>query len=256
MKLMRNGAVAIALCSFALPALAGGGGRLSGVPNSMNRLVRGNPADKEIALTFDDGPHPGYTQRILDILETEHVKATFFVVGSQVDIHPELARMESVDGHEVANHTYDHVRLPTLTPTEVTRQLVLGAKSIERATGVSPRFFRPPGGEYDEVTVEAAHKLGYIMTLWTDDPGDFADPGAAVILKRTLRYANNGGILLLHDGTEQTIQILPELIHRLKSQGFRFVTVTEMAEDRGAITHGGPMVYPKSREKTGRMALQ
>ena len=158
------------------------------------------------------------------------------------------------EGREVANHTYDHLRLPTLTPGEVTSELVRGAKAIERATGVSPRFFRPPGGEYDEVTVEAAHKLGYVMALWTDDPGDFANPGAAVILKRTLRFANNGGILLLHDGTEQTIQILPDLIHRLKRQGYKFVTVTEMAEDRGAITHGGPVVYPKVIRHSARLS--
>ena len=225
-------------------AYAGGGGHEGGGSAIGDRLVRGNPELPQIALTFDDGPHPGYTQRILNILKTENVKATFFVLGSQVDLHPELAKMEVIDGHQIANHTYDHLRLPALKPKQVYDEIARGADAIERATGVHPYYFRPPGGEYDDVTVKAVKKHGSVMTLWTDDPGDYANPGSAAIVKRTLRFASNGGIILLHDGTDQTIQILPDLIHRLKQQGYQFVTVSELAHQRGAIRFGGPNIFP------------
>jgi len=208
------------------------------------KLVRGNPARKEIALTFDDGPHPQYTPRLLDILRREKVRATFFVVGKMVDKYPQLVQQEIADGHEVANHTYHHLRLPTLSPEGIARELRSGSLAIARAIGSTTNLFRPPGGEYDERVIAVVKRLGYAMVLWTDDPGDFAKPGAKVIEQRTLGRVRNGAIILLHDGSQQTLEVLPNMLRRLKAQGYSFVTCSEMAQQRGIITTGGPRVFP------------
>ena len=124
------------------------------------KLVRGNPALKEIALTFDDGPHGPITDRLLDILKKENVPATFFLVGKMVDKYPGLVRREAAEGHEVANHTYDHLRLPVLPVPTIEYEMKEGADAVERAVGSAPRLYRPPGGEYDKAVVEATKRLG------------------------------------------------------------------------------------------------
>lgn len=212
------------------------------------KLVRGNPLKKEIALTFDDGPHPVYTQKTLAILKQANVKATFFVVGKMVDKHPELVQQEVAEGHEVANHTYNHLRLPTIPVQNIEPELYNGAEAIKRAVGQPTKLFRPPGGEYDEDVIRAAQNLRYVMVLWTDDPGDFANPGESWIEGYTIKYVSNGGIILLHDGVQQTLDILPDLIRRLKAQGFKFVTCSEMAREQGIIITGGPRVDPPKQK--------
>jgi hypothetical protein len=129
-----------------------------------------------------------------------------------------------------------------LPAAEVESQLREGAEAIERTIGSAPRLYRPPGGEYDAATIEATKRLGYVMVLWTDDPGDFARPSAAVIKERTLSNIRNGSIVLLHDGIPETLEMLPDLIDKLRKQGYRFVTISEMARVRGAIVTGGPKV--------------
>jgi peptidoglycan/xylan/chitin deacetylase (PgdA/CDA1 family) len=206
------------------------------------RLVRGNPMRKEIALTFDDGPHPLFTPKLLDLLRREQVPVTFFVVGKMVDKNPELVQQEAAEGHEVANHTYHHLRLASLPPDMIEPELREGARAIMRALGVPTRLYRPPGGEYDNDVIEVTRHLGYVMVLWTDDPGDYVRPGSAVIEQRAMRSIRNGGILLMHDGIQQTLDILPDLIAKLKKRGFKFVTCSQMARESGDITTGGPSV--------------
>lgn len=213
------------------------------------KLVRGNPHIKTIALTFDDGPHPVFTQELMAILKAENVTATFFVIGEHVDAHPDLVQQAAAQGIEIANHTYHHLRLPTIPVPDIAYELKQGALAIERAIGYSTRLYRPPGGEYDQDVINTTRELDYIMVLWTDDPGDYADPGTGVIEKRVIRDVSDGGILLLHDGAAQTVTILPNLIKKLKKRGFRFVTCSEMARERGVITTGGPQVLPPTPKR-------
>ncbi|HEU4751827.1 MAG TPA: polysaccharide deacetylase family protein [Armatimonadota bacterium] len=198
------------------------------------KLVHGDPARKEIALTFDDGPHPGFTPRILDILKRCGVKATFFLVGQMAERYPELVRAELADGHSIGNHTYHHVSLVRIPDALVPAEIKACGRVLQAITGKAPRLFRPPGGEYDRQVAEAAGALGYRMVLWTDDPGDYASPGARVIQQRLLRRIGNGGIILVHDGIQQTVDVLPGIIQYLKARGYRFVTVDEMLRDRPA----------------------
>jgi peptidoglycan/xylan/chitin deacetylase (PgdA/CDA1 family) len=194
------------------------------------KLLRGDAGRKWIALTFDDGPHPGYTERLLRILKEYDVPATFFLVGQMAEQHPELVREEAAAGHSIANHTYHHLSLPKIPEDAAATEIKACGEVLRSITGQAPRLFRPPGGEYDDDVAEAAEALGYRMVLWTDDPGDYASPGGDVIARRTLEHAKNGGIILLHDGIEQTIEVLPQILRTLKARGYRFVTVNEMLE--------------------------
>ncbi len=192
------------------------------------KLTRGDSKYKEIALTFDDGPHTGYTKQLLSILDKYNVPATFFVVGVQAEKYPDLVKAEEAKGHLIANHTYHHVSLPKIPREYVTAEMLACTHVISHITGQSPRYFRPPGGEYNQVVADAAEALGYTMVLWTDDPGDYSSPGDDVILQRTLAHANPGGIILLHDGIAQTVRILPRLLQTLKQEGYTFVRVDQM----------------------------
>lgn len=194
------------------------------------KLQRGDPSRKWIALTFDDGPHLGYTERILKILDQYDVPATFFLVGQMAERHPDLVRAEAVGGHSIANHTYHHLSLPKIPRDSVATEIKACGEVLHSITGKAPHLFRPPGGEYNDQVAEASEALGYRMILWTDDPADYASPGADVILKRTLDHVENGGIILLHDGIDQTIQVLPKILSYLKSHGYECVTIDEMLE--------------------------
>ncbi len=199
----------------------------------MDKVLRGNPNRREIALTIDDGPHPAYTPKLLQILNLAGVPATFFVVGERAEQYPELVRAEVAGGHEVGNHTYDHVSLIKIPPEYIDTEIKACGDVLTQITGHTPHLFRPPGGEYNRAVAESAEALGYKMILYSDDPGDYADPGAQVIETRTLDTISNGGIILLHDGSAQTLQILPQIIQRLKARGFRFVTVDQLLRPGG-----------------------
>lgn len=196
-----------------------------------HKLIRGAPQLKEVALTFDDGPHPAYTPQILAILQAYNVKATFFVVGERAEQYPELIRDEAAGGHEIGNHTYHHVNLTKVTPAEAETEIKACGEVVRAITGKSPHLFRPPGGDYSSQTAVEAEALGYTTVLWTDDPGDFKHPGDQVIMDRTIDHLCPGAVILLHDGIHQTIDILPSLIEQIRAKGYRIVTVDQLIRD-------------------------
>jgi peptidoglycan/xylan/chitin deacetylase (PgdA/CDA1 family) len=187
---------------------------------------------KAIALTFDDGPHGTLTTQLLAELKKLDVKATFFVVGKMVDRYPDLVRQEMAQGHEVGNHTYNHLNLDKLTTPQVDLEYKNCSDAIQRATGFRPRFCRPPGGRFDTEVLRAATDEGMWTVLWTDDPGDFARPDPKVLVERLDNQLKDGGILLLHDGIPQTMQVLPEVVQELRKRGYRFVTCSELLAQR------------------------
>lgn len=208
------------------------------------KFFRGSPTRKWIALTFDDGPHPDYTPALLDILKRYNAKATFFVVGEMAEKHPELIRAETSAGHSVGNHTYDHVSLIKIPDEYVATEIKACGDVLQAITGKSPTLFRPPGGAYDPFVAEAAESLGYTMVLWTDDPGDYASPGISIIEKRLLQDFRPGGVLLLHDGIQQTVDLLPAFLQRMQAQGYEFVTIDQML---AAEKPGSPVRMPAQR---------
>jgi peptidoglycan-N-acetylglucosamine deacetylase len=203
---------------------------------SIAKIQRGDTGRKEIALTFDDGPHPSFTPKLLDLLKQLNLHATFFLVGEKVDQAPYLLPRMLQEGHDVANHTYHHVNLKNLPTELVDNEMRLASDAIRRADGQEPVFFRPPGGQYNNDVVRDAEKLKMITVLWTDDPGDYASPGAAVIEDRLMKHVRPGAVILLHDGMEQTYRILPDFVAKMRGAGYKFVTLSEMARHMEA-TH-------------------
>jgi peptidoglycan-N-acetylglucosamine deacetylase len=193
-----------------------------------SKLMRGDPNKRQIALTFDDGPHPDTTPKLLAILDKYKVKATFFQIGEMAEKYPDLVRAAVAAGHSLGNHTYHHVSLIKIPEEDVAREIKSCGEVLRSITGKAPRWLRPPGGDYDPRVAEVSEALGYTMVLWTDDPGDYASPGQRVILSRTLNTVSNGGILLLHDGIQQTVDVLPQLIESLQKRGYQFVTIDAM----------------------------
>ncbi len=216
-------------------AIAGPSGALSPqVHPPWHAHRRGNPQERTLALTFDDGPHPVFTPRLLAILRRYHVKATFFVVGKMAQQHPELVRAEVAAGHLIGNHTFHHVNLTRIPDSEVRNEWLACQLVVKGITGQTMRYDRPPGGDWDASVVREAERLGLTTVLWTDDPGDYASPGDRKIETRVLDRINNGGIILLHDGIQQTLDVLPQIIEHLQSHGYRFVTVDQMRAERVA----------------------
>lgn len=196
------------------------------------KLIRGDPRVPVVTLTFDDGPHPEFTPQILAILQRYHVRATFFVVGKMAEQYPDLVRAERAGGHVIGNHTYHHVNLTKIPDDEIVPEWQACEDVVKAITGDTMRFCRPPGGDYDRVVILAATDLGLTTVLWTDDPGDYASPGEKTIERRVLGAIGNGGIILLHDGVQQTIDVLPQIIEGLRRRGLRFETVDTMAAPR------------------------
>jgi peptidoglycan/xylan/chitin deacetylase (PgdA/CDA1 family) len=192
-------------------------------------IYRGDINRKEVALTFDDGPHPKWTPLLLALLKKLHVRATFFVVGKMVDKYPDLVADEIMQGDEVGNHTYDHISMRKLDEQQCRYELWKGAMAIRRVTGYTPRFFRPPGGSLTPDGQRAASSLHFSSVMWTDNSKDFAYPPGWLLEKRLLSGDHNGAILLCHDGIPMTMNILPNLVARLRAHGYSFVTISVLA---------------------------
>jgi len=194
------------------------------------RLAHGASRYREVALTFDDGPHPKYTSRILSILQHYRVRATFFMVGYMANRNPHWAKQVVQLGNEVGNHTYDHFRLTSLPADEVVYQIRQTQDVLYQITGKHPRFIRPPGGRYDQGVLQRLAENGLAVALWTYNTKDLDVADSEVILRDTLRGLESGSIILLHDGSDATIEALPRLIEAILAKGFRLVTLSEMLD--------------------------
>lgn len=213
------------------------------------KLVRGPHRIKSLLLTFDDGPHARSTPALLKILADEKVPATFFVIGKMVEKRPDLLRAIHGAGHTIGNHTFSHVTLPRLPKDEIRTEYRANNDIVEKITGERMRFCRPPGGDYDGKTIQAALDEGLTTVLWTDDPGDFANPGDGIVLDRTLKRLSNGGVLLLHDGSPNTLDVLRELIHEARARGFSFTTPQAMIAGIGDLRRSPLTVMRMGRER-------
>lgn len=186
---------------------------------------------KEIALTFDDGPYPFYTDLLLHELERSHAVATFFLVGRSSQEFPELVNRIVADGDEIGDHTFNHYKLTKLSGAQIAAQIAEDANLLEPFVGAPLKLFRPPHGRFDHRVVALAHAMGYDTIFWSDSPEDTKDISPALVVTRTLEQASPGGIILMHNGQYRTIEALPIIIDRLRSEGYTFVTVTRLLED-------------------------
>jgi len=198
---------------------------------SQGRVWRGTPRGREIALTFDDGPNPLATPLLLSILRRYGVHATFFVIGEHARAYPYLLREMVADGHEIGDHTYHHPNMTSVDDLTVEQEIEAAAAVIRSATGRPPRWVRPPGGDYDEAVVAAAGRGAMGLAMWTTNSGDWALPPAKVVVERVLAHAQPGAVVLLHNGTLNTVRALPEIIVELQRRGYRLVTFSQIARN-------------------------
>src|SRR5271155_3163860 len=200
-------------------------------------------ADKKLAITFDDGPDPRWTPQILDILKRENVPATFFVIGGEATRYPEILRREYAQGDEIGNHTYTHPPWDEISKTQARWELNLTQRLIESTLGVKTILFRPPYGidhqpEYAEEVAQLpfAQDMGYLIIGQKIDPHDWQQVNgkpnpAKEIVDEVVQQANDGNIILFHDGggdRTQTIAALPQVIDTLRAKGYTFVSVTDL----------------------------
>lgn len=187
---------------------------------------------RQIALTFDDGPHPKYTHEVIDILERYEIKATFFCVGANISAFPDAIQRMADLGHEIGNHTWSHPYLPDLNPQQLTRQIEETSTAIHQIAQCTPTFFRPPYGSQSPALLSSLLIQDVIVALWDIEPLDWAMPGATQISGRVLGGAQPGSVVLMHDGggdRSQTVAALPEIIEGLLEMGYELVTVSALA---------------------------
>ncbi|MGL5064993.1 MAG: polysaccharide deacetylase family protein [Microcoleus sp.] len=190
-----------------------------------------NSQQKAIALTFDDGPWPKTTEQILDILKKNNIKATFFWVGRYLQSYPELGRKVAAAGHAIGNHTWSH-QYHQHNDRGASREIDRTTSLIQEVTGVKTSMFRPPGGILTNGLVAYAQKKDYATIMWSADSLDWRSSTQS-LMENVMRQANSGGIVLMHDGggnRARTVQALPEIISRLRKEGYRFVTVPELLQ--------------------------
>jgi peptidoglycan-N-acetylglucosamine deacetylase len=181
-----------------------------------------------VLLTFDDGPDPAFTPQVLKILAANHIHAVFCLIGAQAQAHPTMVRRVLAGGHILCDHTQDHdLKLAQRGADRIHRDIAKGAASILETSGIHPRFFRAPGGNWS-VPMEAEVRAQHMTPLkWTVDPRDWSRPGSQQITAAVLSQLRPGGVVLMHDGggdRSQTVDALRTLIELLRGAGYHFAT--------------------------------
>ncbi|HEX3046457.1 MAG TPA: polysaccharide deacetylase family protein [Bacillota bacterium] len=195
----------------------------------------GNPNIKTLALTFDDGPDSQFTPKILDVLKKYNVKATFFVVGSQIEKYPEIFKRIIREGHAIGSHSYQHLNICRLSAAKIKFQLNKNQELIQNNGGSALVYYRPPYGALDPTSIELISKNGYKIVLWTIDSLDWRGFKKQQVLANVVPKLKNGYIILQHCGTQTqkeslngTVEALPGIIESAQRLGCRFTTIPEL----------------------------
>lgn len=199
----------------------------------MAELPPNEDTSRAVALTFDDGPNPEATPRLLDLLAEQHAVASFFLLGRHVQRWPELARRVVAEGHCVANHGYAHRRLDFAGPARAHAEIAAGAHAIEDATGVRPTYFRAPHGARSPFVSPAARRLGEDTVGWSVGSNDHALRDATAIAKRVIERSRPRSIVLMHDADAYdatanrlaTVEAVRSIISALRARGLRLVSL-------------------------------
>ena len=187
---------------------------------------------KKVAFTFDDGPRPAATLRLRTILAQYHISATFFIVGRMAAKYPDLIRDLSGDGHEIANHTWSHPDIRTLTPQQMKRELDYTRDIIYQLTGIDTRLFRTPGSTMEYLTKWFTVPESYTLVLWDVHSLDHERKPRDEIIERIESQVKDGDIILFHSGVPSTVESLDCIIPELRRRGFEFLTVSEILRYR------------------------
>jgi len=201
---------------------------------SRPQLVKMLNNTRHIVLTFDDGPHPRTTPKVLEILRRRHIKAIFFVLGLQAAKYPELVKQIYDEGHLIGNHSYGHKNLAQLSDAKLKEELLRTSLLIESITGHKPEYLRPPYGAMNRKVIKAAQLEGMKIMLWTVDPKDWSQKNETSILRNTERQLGmtsgnmRGGAILLHDIYPSTVRALEPLLDRLAASEYTIVSIDNL----------------------------
>lgn len=183
---------------------------------------------KKIALTFDDGPHPYYTEQLLRGLKERNVKVTFFITGKSAEAYPEIVRAIYEDDHLIGNHTYNHTQLSSRNGEKFKEEIIRTNEVIKEITGEDTIYIRPPYGSWNK---DFEKELNMFPVLWTIDPLDWCSSNVSCIVDNVCDKAEENAIILMHDQYKTTVTAALEIVDRLKAQGYEFVTVDELLFD-------------------------
>jgi peptidoglycan/xylan/chitin deacetylase (PgdA/CDA1 family) len=218
-----------------------------------NFLCEVSTAARLVALTFDDGPDPGLTPRVLELLARGGHTATFFCIGRNAERHPEVVAAAAGAGHEIANHTYAHPPLPLVSRRRLLEEVRRAEWILTALTGVRPVHFRPPMGWATPGILRQVAREGYRAVLGTIYPADPRAPDAETIVERTIGRLAPGRIVILHDGSsrgrprEKTLEALPVILTQLEARGLRGVSVKELWASANLVRDRPPAADRESR---------
>lgn len=193
----------------------------------MGKLIE-NKDERKIALTFDDGPHPYYTEQLLKGLKERDVKATFFVTGKNVEEYPDIVKKMYEEGHLIGNHTYNHTQLTSKNRESFKEEIIKTNEVIKEAIGEDTIYVRPPYGSWNK---EFEKELNMFPVLWTIDPLDWCSSNVSCIVDTVCAKAGENEIILMHDQYKSTVTAALKIVDRLKEEGYEFVTVDELMFD-------------------------
>lgn len=186
-----------------------------------------------VALTFDDGPSGRFTRSLLEGLEERGAKATFLLCGYRMEQYPELTKKIFAEGHEIGLHGYSHKSMQDMCRREVTQEIEKSMALVPEGCPVS--FLRSPGGLCGKCVQAAAEDQGLAVLSWSVDPKDWATHDTAAIEKEVISHVRDGDVILLHDMSDSSVEAALVIIDELQEQGFRFVTVSELAAAKNVI---------------------
>lgn len=184
--------------------------------------------EPKIAITFDDGPHPCYTEQLLDGLKDRGVHATFFVTGEHAALYPEVIERMNEEGHLIGNHTYSHIQLTQNNRETFKEELIKTNDILEKIIGKEIQYVRPPYGSWDK---SFETELMMIPVLWNIDPLDWCSDDAAGIVKKVTEKAEENAVILLHDEYESSVEAALKIVDILQKRGYEFVTIEELIFD-------------------------
>ena len=183
---------------------------------------------RRVALTFDDGPHPLYTEPLLDGLKERGVRATFFVTGENAALRPDIIKRMHDEGHLIGNHTYTHIELTKTNREKFKRELVRTNEVLQEITGEEVLYVRPPYGAWDK---KLESELNMFPILWSVDPLDWCTADASCITQTVLKKVGENDIILMHDYYKTSVEAALAIVDELQQQGYEFVTVDKILFD-------------------------
>ncbi len=198
-----------------------------------------------LAMTFDDGPSPALTPKLLDILKERNIKATFFVVGRNAKAYPDIIRRMVAEGHEIGNHTWTHPSLTSRSDDQIRSELQQSEDALVAAANYRPHLIRPPYGAINaRIKQLMFSEFGYSTIMWSVDPQDWRRPGVGVVTSRLVNGAHPGAIMLAHDIHAATITAMPGVFDQLLAKGYQFVTVSQLLNMEKAAMPVGMVIRP------------